>query len=131
MAMSNPVIHKKKRGPAPTGKTPLVALRVPAALSARLDHWMAAQSPPQPSRSEAIRRLVEKGLAAENLGSAPQLSDADLDKKIADQKAKIAEMPDHAEASPEAALAKMDKALAKNDLVKLKNKRTLRTKAKT
>jgi hypothetical protein len=62
MRLSNPVIHKKKRGPAATGKTPLVALRIPAALSSRLDAWIVAQPEPRPSRSEAIRRILSQSL---------------------------------------------------------------------
>jgi hypothetical protein len=63
MSLSNPVIHKKKRGPPATGKTPLVALRLPGALSFQIDEWIAAQPEPRPSRSEAIRRLLAEALA--------------------------------------------------------------------
>jgi Arc/MetJ-type ribon-helix-helix transcriptional regulator len=62
MSLSNPVIHKKKRGPPATGKTPLVALRLPGALSIQIDEWIAAQPEPRPSRSEAIRRLLADAL---------------------------------------------------------------------
>ena len=64
MAMSNRVIHKKRRGPAPTGKTPATGVRIPEPLRGRLDAWIAEQPEPQPSRSEAIRRLLEIALAA-------------------------------------------------------------------
>ena len=62
MVMSNRVLHKKRRGPAPTGKTPATGVRIPEPLRGRLDAWIAAQPEPQPSRSEAIRRLLERAL---------------------------------------------------------------------
>ena len=31
---------------------------------AALDHWIEAQPDPKPSKPEAIRRLIEKGIAA-------------------------------------------------------------------
>jgi Arc/MetJ-type ribon-helix-helix transcriptional regulator len=62
MSLSNPVIHKKKRGPPATGKTPLVALRLPETLGLRVDEWIATQPDPRPSRSEAIRRLLAQAL---------------------------------------------------------------------
>jgi len=34
-------------------------------LAAKIDAWVDSQSEPKPSLSEAIRRLVEKGLEAE------------------------------------------------------------------
>ena len=55
------VLAKKKRGPAPTGIGVQVVVRMqPIPLSA-LDSWAAKQSD-QPTRAEAIRRLVELGL---------------------------------------------------------------------
>jgi hypothetical protein len=55
------VLAKKKRGPAPTGIGVQVVVRMqPNPLSA-LDRWAAKQSD-QPTRAEAIRRLVELGL---------------------------------------------------------------------
>jgi hypothetical protein len=57
------VLAKKKRGPAPTGKGVQVVVRMqPAPLSA-LDDWVTKQKD-QPTRAEAIRRLVELGLKA-------------------------------------------------------------------
>jgi Arc/MetJ-type ribon-helix-helix transcriptional regulator len=41
----------------------MLALRLPPDLRAEIDHW-AAQQKERPSRSEAIRRLIELGLAA-------------------------------------------------------------------
>jgi Arc/MetJ-type ribon-helix-helix transcriptional regulator len=37
-------------------------VRMPPELEARIDAWIAQQSEPKPSRSEAIRRLIELGL---------------------------------------------------------------------
>ena len=55
------VLAKKRRGPPPTGKGVQVVVRMqPAPLSA-LDAWLAEQ-PDQPTRAEAIRRLLEIGL---------------------------------------------------------------------
>jgi hypothetical protein len=57
------VLAKKRRGPAPTGKGVQVVVRLqPDPLSA-LDNWAAKQRD-QPTRAEAIRRLVELGLKA-------------------------------------------------------------------
>jgi|ERR1700722_7283058 len=55
------VLAKKRRGPPLTGKGVQVVVRLqPDPLSA-LDKWAAKQSD-QPTRAEAIRRLVEIGL---------------------------------------------------------------------
>ena len=40
----------------------MLNFRSPSELTARIDAWIAAQPEPQLSRSEAIRRLIEKGL---------------------------------------------------------------------
>jgi hypothetical protein len=40
----------------------------------RVDAWIAAQPEPFPTRPEAIRRLVEKGLAAEGMSAADPAS---------------------------------------------------------
>jgi metal-responsive CopG/Arc/MetJ family transcriptional regulator len=45
-----------------TGITPLTGLRTPAELTAKLDAWIERQSDPEPSRSKAIRRLLERAL---------------------------------------------------------------------
>jgi len=57
------VLAKKKRGPPPTGKGVQVVVRMQPAPLAALDAWVAKQKD-QPSRPEAIRRLVEIGLRA-------------------------------------------------------------------
>jgi hypothetical protein len=50
----------KKRGRPATGKDPLVALRLPPEMTKAIDAWAARND--KASRSEAIRRLVERGL---------------------------------------------------------------------
>ena len=62
--MPNPVraIVKKKRGRPATGRDPVTAIRLPEDLRVRVEAW-AARLSDTPSRSEAIRRLVEMGLA--------------------------------------------------------------------
>ena len=57
------VLAKKKRGPAPTGKGVQVVVRMQPAPLAALDAWVAKQKE-QPSRPEAMRRLVALGLRA-------------------------------------------------------------------
>jgi Arc/MetJ-type ribon-helix-helix transcriptional regulator len=37
-------------------------LRMPPDLEAAIDAWIERHAEPKPSRSEAIRRLIEKGL---------------------------------------------------------------------
>jgi hypothetical protein len=51
---------KKKRGRPATGQDPVSAIRLSAELTARIDKWAAQTG--APSRSEAIRRLLEKAL---------------------------------------------------------------------
>jgi Arc/MetJ-type ribon-helix-helix transcriptional regulator len=53
---------KRKPGRPATGQIPARSIRLPKELSARIDSW-AVKQPDTPLRSEAIRRLVELGLA--------------------------------------------------------------------
>lgn len=53
--------NRRLEGPR-TGITPLTGLRIPAELNAKLDAWIERQPDPKPSRSEAIRRLLERAL---------------------------------------------------------------------
>jgi hypothetical protein len=131
MAKSIGVIPKQ-RGRPPTGKDPMVAFRSPPELTARVDAWATEQPGPKPSRSEALRLLVEKGLVEVKVDQREfsHQSDASLNRQIAERKAAIAEMPEHTERSPEAGMAAMDKAVAENDLIDMKNKRTRRKNAK-
>jgi hypothetical protein len=58
--------QKKKRGPPATGKGEPVVVRMQPPLLADVDGWIGRQSPPYPSRPEAIRRLAELGLKAKS-----------------------------------------------------------------
>lgn len=51
-------------------------MRIDSELLERLDHWRKAEDD-QPSRAEAVRRLLESGLAHDNKGRAPHLSDGE------------------------------------------------------
>jgi Arc/MetJ-type ribon-helix-helix transcriptional regulator len=62
MPKSIPVLRKKGRGRPPTGQDPVTAVRLPPALKSQIEDW-AKQQPDNPSRSEAIRRLVQLALA--------------------------------------------------------------------
>lgn len=73
MAKSNKVIPKKSRGRPATGRDPVTALRLPAALTKSVEVW-AAQQADAPNRSEALRRLVELGLTVKR---RPRQSSAD------------------------------------------------------
>jgi hypothetical protein len=55
-------VRQKKRGRPATGKMPTTTLRLPEKLSEQIDVWAASQDD-EPGRSEAIRRLIELGLA--------------------------------------------------------------------
>jgi len=63
MAPSTVLSQKKKRGPPATGKGALIGVRLQPDGLSELDAWIANQRDPKPSRPEAIRRLVEKGLS--------------------------------------------------------------------
>ena len=52
---------KRGRGRPATGRDPVVAVRLPASTIAGVDQW--AEREEIGSRSEAIRRLIERGLA--------------------------------------------------------------------
>src|SRR5919109_4511810 len=54
--------RKKRRGAPPTAKHTLIGLRLEPGLLARVVRWAASQKD-GPSRPEAMRRLVELGLA--------------------------------------------------------------------
>jgi Arc/MetJ-type ribon-helix-helix transcriptional regulator len=62
MPKSIPVL-RKKRGRPPTGQDPVTAVRLSPVLKSQIEDW-AKQQPDNPSRSEAIRRLVKLALAA-------------------------------------------------------------------
>jgi metal-responsive CopG/Arc/MetJ family transcriptional regulator len=56
------LVPKKRRGPPPTGQGIQIQVRIQPDKLAELDRWIAAQTD-QPSRPEAIRRMVERTLA--------------------------------------------------------------------
>jgi hypothetical protein len=62
MARRAVITRKRHRGPSRTSKRTLIGLRLQSGLLARVDRWAASQKD-DPSRPEAIRRLVELGLA--------------------------------------------------------------------
>ncbi|MCP4620663.1 MAG: ribbon-helix-helix protein, CopG family [Bradyrhizobium sp.] len=53
-------VNKKSRGRPATGHDPVSAVRLPEDLTSQIDAW--AEENGAPSRSEAIRRLVEFAL---------------------------------------------------------------------
>ncbi len=55
------VVQLMKRPTKATGNDPMLSFRAPQALRASIARWAEAQ-PDNPSRSEAVRRLVEMGL---------------------------------------------------------------------
>jgi len=64
--MARPSIEKvtpKKPGRPATGRDPVLTVRLPRALRSAIEGW-AKQQNDKPSRSEAIRRLLEFALAA-------------------------------------------------------------------
>ena len=61
---SIPVVRKKRGRPA-TGQDPVSAIRLSPALRSAIESW-ANQQPDKPSRSEAIRQLVEFALQAKS-----------------------------------------------------------------
>jgi hypothetical protein len=65
-------VKRKKRGRPATGADPLVAARMPPELIRSIDAWAAAHA--DGSRSEAIRRLVERGLGYSKYSSAETTS---------------------------------------------------------
>ena len=64
MQSTEKVIPKRKGRPA-TGKDPMLTFRSPPELTKRIERYADAEGMP---RSEAIRRLVEKGLTHDQSG---------------------------------------------------------------
>jgi hypothetical protein len=60
------VVPKKKRGPPPTGVGRGLHVRLQPPAMTALDAWIADQPEPQPSRPEAIRRLIALGLTVKS-----------------------------------------------------------------
>ena len=62
MKSPHKVVAQDKAGRQPTGQDPFSAIRLPPKLTAAIDKWTEENG--VTSRSEAIRQLVELGLAA-------------------------------------------------------------------
>ena len=77
MGKSIKKVTPKKRGRPATGKDPVSTLRLSNELKASIDQWRDAQ-PGKPSRSAAIRMLVEMALVSQE-AATPVISS-----KIAD-----------------------------------------------
>jgi hypothetical protein len=77
-------VNKKSRGrPKKKGGVfPVTAVRLPPALGADLDKWAGSQAD-EPTRSEAIRRLVELGLTVKTQPKQPAAARADRAKELA------------------------------------------------
>jgi hypothetical protein len=71
---------RKRPGRPATGQDPVTAIRLSGDMREAIDHWAAKQDD-EPGRSEAIRRLIELGLA--NAQSARRLTDAKTHAAIA------------------------------------------------
>jgi hypothetical protein len=61
MPVSRKNVLQKKRGRPATGQDPHISLRLPVETIAAADAW-AARQPDKPTRSEALRRLIDLGL---------------------------------------------------------------------
>jgi hypothetical protein len=64
MSESNATIQKKRGRPA-IGQYPVLSVRMHPSYLQAVDHWRDAD-PDKPSRSEALRCLIAKGLEAAN-----------------------------------------------------------------
>ena len=74
--------RQEKRGRPATGRTPSVTMRLPAALTDRVDVWAKGQ-PDEPVRSEAIRRLLEIALSMKPRQKPPSVDRAARAKELA------------------------------------------------
>jgi hypothetical protein len=61
--MSTKKVAPKRRGRPATGKDPIRTFRLSDEKVAEIDAW-AARQPDKPSRSEALRRLIDLGMKA-------------------------------------------------------------------
>jgi Arc/MetJ-type ribon-helix-helix transcriptional regulator len=83
MRASTKKVTPKKRGRPATGRDPARTFRLSDQLIESVDAWAAAKDD-QPSRSEAIRRLVELGLTVPSKArKQPPSSGADRAKDLA------------------------------------------------
>ncbi|MDP2359064.1 MAG: hypothetical protein Q8M31_23805 [Beijerinckiaceae bacterium] len=116
------VLAKKRRGPAPTGKGQQIVVRVHPPLLDPLDAWIANQPTPQPSRPEAIRRLLARALEGEQPART-------LDQKIATVKDRMASNPDAGDPTPANGMAALRRGLAETKLRSLKARRRIDQKS--
>jgi hypothetical protein len=83
MSKSRAVLPKPNKGGRPaTGRDPVTAIRLSEEFRAAVDKWAAKQDD-KPPRSEAIRRLVELGLAGAKKFAAPSQQTRAKAKKFA------------------------------------------------
>jgi hypothetical protein len=61
MAKESITVTPKKRGRPATGQDPVLTVRLPPSTRLAIENW-AKQQKDKPSRSEAIRRLIEIAL---------------------------------------------------------------------
>ena len=62
---SSEIVRQKRRGRPRIGQLPVVSFRMDLVVQKEIDDWRSLE-PDKPSRSRAIRRLIELGLAAAN-----------------------------------------------------------------
>lgn len=64
---------KKAGRPTSDPQTHLLQMRISAAFLEKIDRWRGSQ-PGVPSKTEAVRRLVERGLAVEEMTFASKVA---------------------------------------------------------
>lgn len=98
---------KKRPGRPATGRDPVTAIRLSEAMRRDLDTWRRKQDD-LPSRSEAIRRLVEKGLAHQPLEPGKPHKGAERAKEMALEvmRSKLAGVPEEERIARKARLMK-------------------------
>jgi hypothetical protein len=70
--MTTPAKKRKKPGPPrTTGPGEQVVVRLHQPMLGAIDEWRLAQES-EPTRAEALRRLAERGLAAESAAGKPR-----------------------------------------------------------
>jgi hypothetical protein len=84
MAKSIRVSTKKRGRPKTTGKGELIGVRILPPLLKELDVWIGAQEP-RPSRPEAIRKFLERGLAQPSGRRSPGKRKAQKASELADR----------------------------------------------
>ncbi len=81
--------RKKQRGPRPASERTLIGVPLPSGLLARVNRWAASQKD-DPSRPEAIRRLVELGVSialragvrTEKAAKAAEMASQEIDRLV-------------------------------------------------